>query len=90
MNDTTKPATKVSLYPVTAVIWRNVSKNGEVFYAVTFERTYRDEGGNWKSSSSFNSTELLLLAKVADLAHTEVLKLRANDKQVQALEEPAA
>jgi hypothetical protein len=43
-------------------------------------RSYRDDGGNRKSASSFNGSDLLLLAKLADLAHTEIEKLRANDK----------
>ena len=44
---------------------------GRVFYSTTFSRNYRDEAGNWKSSDNFSANELLLLAKVADLAHSE-------------------
>jgi hypothetical protein len=47
---------------------------------VTFERSYRADASNWKSSESFNVAGLLLVAKLADLAYTEVEKLRANDK----------
>lgn len=91
MNDTSKkPAAKVTLYPITAAVWRNESKEGETFYSVTLERSYRDRDGNWKSSSSFNGDELLLLAKVADLAHTELSKLRASDRQAQPTDESAA
>ena len=67
-----KPAAKVTLYPVSAAIWRNASGTGEVFYSATFERSYKDPEGKYKSSDSFNSDHLLLLAKVADLAHTEI------------------
>jgi hypothetical protein len=80
MSDTKKPASKVTLFPVTAAVWRNEAK-GKAFYSVTFERSYKDDAGNWKSSSSFSESDLLLLAKVADQAHSEVVKLRANDKQ---------
>jgi len=77
----TKPAAKVSMYPITAAIWRNAQeKDGRAFYSVTFERGYKDETGNWKSTSAFNAGDLLLLAKVADLAHTEISKLRAKDR----------
>jgi hypothetical protein len=38
-------------------------------FSVTFERLYREEGV-WKSSSNFGRDDLLVLAKVADLAHT--------------------
>jgi len=83
MSDTKKPVAKVHLHPVQAAIWRNQNPKGEAFYAVTFERVYRDETGDWKSSGSFNSNELLLLAKVADLAHSKIHELRTSDKQVE-------
>jgi hypothetical protein len=46
----------------------------------TFDRRYADKDGTWKRSTSFGFDELLLLAKVADLAHTEIMKLRAADR----------
>ena len=78
-----KPAARVTLYPVTATIWRNEGKDGDAFYSTAFERRYRDKEGKWKGSSSFNSDELLLLAKVADLAHSEIVKLRTADRAAQ-------
>lgn len=82
----TKPAAKVSMYPITAAIWRNENE-GRAFYSATFERSYRDDGGNWKSTNTFNAGDLLLLAKVADMAHTEIAKLRANDRQANETDE---
>jgi hypothetical protein len=76
-----QPASKVSLYPVSAAIWRNVNQKGGAFYSATFQRTYKDKEGKYQSSDSFNGSDLLLLAKVADLAHTEIEKLRGNDKE---------
>jgi hypothetical protein len=91
MTDTNKkPAAKVTLYPITAAVWRNESKEGDTFYSVTFERSYRDSDGNWKSSNSFNGDDLLLLAKVADLAHTECSKLKSADRQAQPADKSAA
>jgi len=78
-----KPASKVSLYPISCAIWRNENQKGEAFYSATFERTYKDKEGKYQSSDSFNAQDLLLLAKVADLAHSEMVKLRANDKKAQ-------
>jgi hypothetical protein len=89
MSDNKKPAAKVTLHPVSAAIWRNQNPKGS-FYSVTFERSYKDEAGNWKASDSFNGNDLLLLAKVADLAHSEIHKLRANDRQAGHSEEDAA
>lgn len=78
-----KPASKISLYPVSAAIWRNEGKDGKAWYSATFERSYKDADGKWKSADSFNEGDLLILAKVADQAHSEIVKLRANDKQAK-------
>jgi hypothetical protein len=88
MSDNKKPAAKVTFFPVSAAIWANETDNG-VFYSVTFERSYKDEAGKWHSSSSFNSNDLLRLAKVADLVDTKINELRANSRNAQP-EDPAA
>jgi hypothetical protein len=89
MSDSKKPAAKVTLYPVSAAIWRNQNQKGEVFFSTTFERSYKDDAGNWKSSDSFSHGDLLVLAKVADLAHSEIFKLRANERNAQAEDQAA-
>ena len=78
-----EPAEKVTLFPVEAAIWKNVSRGGEPFYSVTFERKYRDQDLRWKSTASFGGDDLLLLAKVADLAHSRVVELRSKDRQMK-------
>jgi len=80
MSEHKKPAAKINLYPVTAAIWRNSNQKG-VFFSVTFERSFKDEAGKWQTASTFNASDLLLLAKAADLAHSEIYKLRAAEKQ---------
>ena len=90
MSDSKKPAARVSLHPVSAAIWRNDNAKGEAFYAVTLQRNYKDADGKWKSSDSLNEGDLLLAAKVLDLAHTEISKLRAKDRQAQQPEDQAA
>ena len=76
MSSSKKPAVQVTLYPVSAAIWRNTNAKGEPFFTATFDRAYKDEHGNWKSATSFSADEVLLLAKVADIAHTEMVGLR--------------
>jgi len=87
MSDNTKPAARVIMHPVKAAIWKNETEKGEVFYNVTFERSYRNLSGEWQSSDSYGVGDLLLLAKAADLAHTEIIKLRAKDRKSQQTEE---
>jgi hypothetical protein len=89
MSDSKKPAAKVTLHPVSAAIWRNQNQKG-VFYSVTFERSYKDEAGKWQTSSSFDTNHLLLLAKVADLAHSKTIELRASERQPERAEDEAA
>ena len=86
MSNTTKPAAKISMFPITAAIWQN-QKDGRSFYSVNFQRSYKGEKGNWQHSDSFGLGDLLLLAKVADQAHTEILKLRGSEREVQSTDE---
>jgi len=88
MSDTKKPAAKINLHPVSAAIWRNQNPKG-IFYSVTFERSFKDDAGKWQTSSTFNANDLLLLAKVADQAHSEIVKLRANDRHSEHEEDAA-
>jgi len=77
-NETTKknaPVAKVSIGLQTASIWKNESE-GRVFYNVTFDRRYRNGNGEWKSTDSYGLDDLLVKAKLADLAHTKVLELQ--------------
>jgi hypothetical protein len=78
-----EPIDKVTFFPIEAAIWKNLSKDGASFYAVTFERKYRDQEEKWKSSNRFDVADLLLLAKVADLAHSKIVELRASDRQMK-------
>lgn len=84
---TNKPAAKVSLYPVSAAIFRNESEKGDVYYNVTIERSYKDDQGKYQSSASFGVSDLLLVAKVANLAHSKIYELRAADRQAEQIDE---
>ena len=67
-NSKAKPVHEVRLGSVKAAIWKNENETG-IRYNVTFERLFK-EGEQWKSSSSFSRDDLLVLAKVADQAHS--------------------
>jgi hypothetical protein len=72
------PIIKLKIGLIYANIWQR-DIDDEPYYSVTFERRYRDaKSGDWHSSRSFNADDLLALAKLADQAHTEIMKLRAN------------
>ena len=71
-----RPVHEVRIGPVKAAIWRNEGSSGP-WHNVTFERIYKD-GEDWKSTSSFGRDELLVVAKVADLAHTWMVENEAR------------
>jgi hypothetical protein len=72
------PVARLRIGLVNASIWERTA-NEDNFYSVSFERRYRDAQGNWQSTHSYSADDLLSLAKLADQAHTEILKLRAGD-----------
>ena len=73
------PIDEIRIGAVKAAIWPNDSEGG-VFHTTTFERVYRTSDGEWRSSRSFGERHLLLLAKVADAAHTRIHQLRLQQR----------
>jgi hypothetical protein len=67
------PVARVRVGLITASIWERNAESGN-FYAVSFERRYRDGEGNWQTSHSYDTQDLLALAKAADLAHTRIIE----------------
>lgn len=67
-----KPKHEVRRGRIKAAIWENETKTGPRCN-VTFTRIYKD-GNDWKDSDSFGRDDLLLLAKVADEAHTWIFE----------------
>ena len=63
-----KPVHTIRLGRVTAAIWQNETKIGPR-YNVTFSRFYKDEAEKYHDSRSFGGSELLHLAKVAEMVH---------------------
>lgn len=68
MSTPQKPAHEIRLGTIKATIWRNDIENG-VRYNTTLSRIYRD-GDQWKNTESFGRDDLLLVAKVANEAHS--------------------
>ena len=79
-----KPHDEVRIGTVKAAIWQN-EVAGKTRYSVTFSRIYRDAEGQWKTAQSFGRNELLVLAKVADRAHSRIFELQhAKEESEQA------
>ena len=79
-----KPVHEIRLGRIRAAIWENEGARG-VTHSVTFSRLYKDEKTDqWADSASFGRDDLLLLAKVADLAHSWVTENQARDRDTPA------
>ncbi|MEJ2147622.1 MAG: hypothetical protein P8020_21080 [Acidobacteriota bacterium] len=76
----TKPSATVRIGSIKAAIWAN-DNSGGTHYSVTFQRLYREDD-TWKTSRSFGRDDLLVLAKVADLAYSRILELQEQPESV--------
>ena len=70
-----KPVHEVRLGAVKAAHWRSDSG---VRFNVTITRLFKD-GEDWKNTDSFGRDNLLLVAKVADLAHTWICEQQVQE-----------
>jgi hypothetical protein len=61
--------------PLTGSVWTNDTP-GDPRHSVTFQRLYKDGDDGWKTTRSFGRDDLLVLAKVADLAYSRILELQ--------------
>ena len=69
-----RPVHEVRMGSVKAAVWKNDTSNG-VRFNVTFSRIYKDkEEDQWRSTDSFGRNDLLVVAKVADTAHSWIFE----------------
>ena len=78
----TPPCHRIRLAAIKCAIWRRDTDKGP-FYNATFARPFIDSDGNWAESASFARDDLLVLAKVADAAHTWICEQQQRDRQSQ-------
>ena len=72
-----KPFDEVRIGSIKATIWENNTEKGARFN-ITFCRIYRDDE-KWHQTDSFGRDDLLVLAKVADLAHSKIIEKTTNN-----------
>ncbi len=68
-----QPVHHIRYSRIDAAVWQHAGDNG-TWYNVTFSRSYKDANDEWKSSDSFSADDLLLLAKIANEAHTWIMQ----------------
>jgi hypothetical protein len=53
-----QPVKKFQVGAVNASVWKNAGKEGMEFLSVSLQKRYKDEKGEWQSSSSFKPGDL--------------------------------
>jgi len=78
-----KPANTILIGRIKAKIWRNLSKDNRVWFNVEIVRLYKDDHDQTQEASQFGLTDLLAVAKVADMAfdwvHEQQVPARAPE-----------
>lgn len=83
----TAPIKTLRLGRIKAAIWENGAEE-RAYCNVTFSRTYMDEEKRFRDSDSFGRDDLLLLAKLADNAHTFICERLAASKADEGADQP--
>ena len=73
------PIKTLRLGRIKAAVWEN-GADQRAFFNVTFARTYMDEEKRFHDTDSFGRDDLLLLAKLADQAHTFICDRQSTQK----------
>ncbi len=73
-----KPVHEIRMGLINASIWHNMTRAGERFN-VTLTRLYRN-GDVWSQSSHLGRDDLLVAAKVLDMAHTWIFEQDRAEK----------
>jgi hypothetical protein len=81
MQTKNKPVHEVRIGTIKAAVWKNETDNGR-YYSTSLQRSYKD-GNEWKHTDYFGRDDLLVVAKVADLAHTWICEQNQNQERAQ-------
>ena len=74
------PSHKIRVGSTVATIWPNESDNGRTFYSTSVVRVYKNDHDEYVESNSYLESQLLELAKAADLAHSWIIQKHAEER----------
>ena len=75
-----KPAHELRIGLNRAAIWKNSGEGNRTWYSVALSRSYK-VGEEWKSTNSFNWSDLLEVGKLADLAHSWIFDQQSANQE---------
>lgn len=87
-----RPVKVIRIKNIRANIWANRLEGGAVVYNTTIDRLWKEDPetdgngrvvkeGQWQHSESFGRDDLLLVAKIADLAHSWIYNRLQDDRR---------
>ncbi|WP_417850300.1 hypothetical protein [Thalassoglobus sp.] len=78
-----QPIHRIRIGTSSVAIFENKTDDNKTFYNTQFDRSYRT-GDEWKHTRSFGKDDLLVVAKLADQAHSWITeKLQSASQQTQ-------
>jgi len=77
MEQKNAPAKKFAASGVEVCIWENKSEKG-TYQTISFQRSYKDKDGSWKTTQSLRTTDLPILTILLNEAYREI-KLKNTD-----------
>ncbi len=83
-NESKRPIHEIRIGSIKAAIWRHANPEGRERYSIRIARFYREgnqQAGTWKSTDCFGRDDLLVVAKVADVAHSWCLNHPLGERE---------
>jgi hypothetical protein len=74
------PIKKFGVGGISVAIWENEGKEGNGYCSVSFERRYKDKGGEWKSTTSLKANDLPKAILALEKAY-EFIALKAQEPE---------
>jgi len=82
------PIKKFSAGGIQVAIWENEGKDGRTFNSVSFDRRYKDDKDEWKSTNSLKTNDIPK-AIIALQKSYEYLVLKEPEAKIAAISETA-
>jgi len=54
----TKPVKKFSVGTIQVAVWDNASKDGQQFYNISMERSYKDKKDEWQKTNTLRASDV--------------------------------
>jgi len=75
-----RPVAKFKYGGIAVDVWPNQTENGTM-YNTTITNSYKDEkSGDWKTTSSFSPTDLLVVGELTRQAFTRITELKQQGR----------